>query len=451
MESNIFKAYDVRGIYPTELNEESAFKLGQATAIFLKARILIVGEDARISSPSLRQKLVEGIISMGCNVIHIGQCTTPLFYLSVSNLKADGGVMITASHNPAEYNGLKIVGMNSMPICAENGLMEIKKIADVENLESSKKGSIKEKNLVSEYINLVLDKSGILKDKAENLKVVIDAGNGMAPVVLGPLLKQIPIKITRLFFNIDGTFPGRSPDTSKAENLKALISLVITEKADLGVAFDGDGDRVVMIDGKGNIIDAEYLLALIYLSSKSFFKNPTVAYDLRISKSVKDLMASQGTVSRTGHAFIKMKMREHSIDLGGELSGHFFFKEMNYAESAILVMLKILDIMAKQKKPIAELIASFQKYFKSREINIQIASKEEALKIIDALTDKYKNEKIDRLDGISVDVWDKEGFWFNLRASNTEPIVRLVVEAKTKELMEQKVNELTADIKNTAS
>ena len=378
--TEIFRTYDIRGIYPTELNEETAFRVGKTTAKFLNAKILVVGEDARVSSPVLRAKLVEGITSMGCDVLYIGQSTTPLFYFSVNKLKADGGVMVTASHNPKEYNGLKIVGPGSVPVSFDAGLKEIKTLAEENKFESGTAGTVKNTNLVQDYASFVIEKSQILNAKTEKLKVVIDAGNGMTSLVLKPLLEKINLNNVSLFFNIDCTFPNRSPDVSIAENLRALSNMVITEKADLGVAFDADGDRVIFTDEKGGFIPSSFMVALLFEDAKTFFHKPKVVYDMRFSRSVKELLGSNGFKSRPGHSFIKQAMMVNDADFGGELSGHLFFKEMNYVESSILGMLKIIRILSSNGKPMSELIKPFQKYYNSGEINMTIKGREDGIK-----------------------------------------------------------------------
>ena len=448
--SNIFKAYDVRGVYPEEINRENAYKIAFATVKFLKAKNpgkklkLVVGEDCRIASPTLRGAVIDALTKAGANVYYISLCTTPLFYFSVNKLKADGGLMVTASHNPSQYGGLKIVGFESSPIGADSGLKEIEKMSQ-ENLEPAKEpGKIEEVTLVGDYADFVIKNSKIGANSGK-IKIIIDAGNGMTPLVLGPLMEKIKFSYTPLYFEIDCNFPNHSPDISKKESLVELKNKVMEGQFDLGIAFDGDGDRVMFVDEKGEIIRAEFILALLFNNSGGFFRKPRAVYDIRISRSIKELIGSRGIKSRPGHSFIKQAMRANNADVGGELSGHFFFKEMKYVESSVLVMLKILKIMSDRRKPLSELIKPFQKYWHSGEINIPIESREGGAKIIQKLKEKYKDGKIDELDGVTAEY---DNWWFNLRLSNTEPIVRLVVEANTRELMEEKESELTQTIKN---
>src|SRR3990167_829145 len=410
--SNIFRAYDVRGVYPQELNEEIAGRIAEATAKFLnthsassgQAKKIVVGEDARVSSPALRKAVLDGITKVGCDVIYIGQCTTPLFYFSVNKLNADGGLMSTASHNPSQYAGLKIVRNQSKPISSETGLKEIEKLSQ-EHLELKKEvGGVEERIFTADYVDFVINKSGVNALKSKNLKLVIDAGNGMKPLVLEPLLSKLKLNYTPLYFSIDCSFPNHSSDISKAEALTSLRQKVVELKADLGIAFDGDGDRVMFVDSAGETIRADYILALLFSSSGGLFSKPKIVYDLRISKSVRQLLGSKGFRSRPGHSFIKQVMSDSRADIGAELSGHFFFKEMSYVESSVLAMLKVLKIISEKGKPISDLIKPFQKYFHSGEINIEIQNSNiknqndnSKLKIFEDLKRKYHDGKIDEL------------------------------------------------------
>jgi len=442
--SNIFRAYDVRGIYPEEVNTDIAKRVGNAVAIHLKApsthsgqtRTIVVGEDGRISSPELRQAVIKGITSAGADAVYIGQCTTPLFYFSINKLNADGGIMVTASHNPPQYNGFKIVGPKAVPVSSDSGLLDIQKITESNVVANEKIGSEKEISAKDDYVNFLAGQS-----KTNNLKIVIDASNGVAPIVLNDFFKKINFNIIPINFDIDGAFPNHLSDISKEENLRDLRNKILETSADVGFAFDGDADRLTVLDEQGNKLGAEFVVGLMFKAKSGLFRKPKVAYDLRFSRSIKELIGKNGFPSRTGYSFVRATMKKHDADLGGELSGHFDFKEMNYAESAILAMLRIIEIVAKESKPLSKLIKPFLKYFNSGEINIEIQNREQALENIRA---KYTDGKMNELDGITVEYPD---WWFNARPSNTEPLVRVVVEADTKELMEQKVSELISEIK----
>lgn len=447
--SNVFKAYDIRGVYPEELNKELAFKIGFATVKFLQAKSpndklnLVVGEDARISSPALRGAIIDAVTRAGANVKYIGLCTTPLFYFSVNKLKADGGIMVTASHNPPHYGGLKIVGYQSRPIGKESGLPEIEKLSET-NIEAAKKeGTVEEVSFINDYVDTVISKSKIDPNKAGKIKFVMDAGNGMTPIVLASLVAKLKLNPVKIHFEIDGGFPNRSPDVSKEENLRDLKARVIETRSELGVAFDGDGDRIVFVDEKGARIDSGAILYLLFKNMSGFFIKPKVAYDLRFSRTIKEALSNSGFRSRPGSVFMKEFMIKKGLDLGGETSGHFFFRSFNYAESSSLVALMILKIVSESGKSISELVKPFVKYSHSGEINIEIRDKDQGLTVIQKLKEKYKDGQIDELDGVTVEYRD---WWFNLRLSNTEPIVRLVVEGDTRDLMQTKVRELTAII-----
>lgn len=446
MKSNIFKAYDVRGTYPDEVNTEVVFDVSNAAARYLNAKTIVVGEDGRNSSPELREAAIKGVLASGCNVLYIGRCTTPLFYFSVNKLNADGGIMVTASHNPPQYNGLKIVGRSAMPIAEDSGLTDIKNLIDKE-FKAPNLGKIESADTLDDYVDEVIKMAGkfkILNNRAKpssglygHLKIVIDAGNGVASITLKPLLKKLGLEYTPLYFDIDGSFPNHLSDISREENLRDLKEKVLQENADLGVAFDGDADRIFFIDKTGLTIRSDYVLALLYKFSTGVFRKPKVVYDLRFTKSVKEFFGSRGIRSKPGHTFVKSMMRKTEAGLGGELSGHFAFKEINYAESAVLVMLKIFKILNEEKTTIGEIIKPWQKYFNSGEINIEM---DDSRQVLDKIKSNYLDGKIDELDGITIEY---PNWWFNLRLSNTEPVVRLVVEADTKELMEEKKTELT--------
>lgn len=448
--SNIFKAYDIRGIYPDEINKEIAYKIGFATVKFLQTKNpgkklnLVVGEDARLASPTLRGAIIDALTKAGANVYYIGFCTSPLFNFSVNKSKADGGIMVTSSHNPPQYGGLKIVGFDDIPISRGTGLEEIEKIVEGDTLIVSKVGTVEEVTFLPDYIDFIMRESGLNASKIQNIRVVIDASNGMASIVLKPLMDKIKLHYIPLYFNIDCRFPNHSSDISKEENLADLKKKVVEEGADFGVAFDGDADRIFFVDKKGNKIRSDHVLALLFEDSKGFWSKPKVVYDLRYSKEVREIFGTEAIRSKVGYINVRKAMVESGSDLGGELAGHFFFKKIGYEQSTALVFLKMLKILSQSNKSIAELIKPFQKYYNSGETNIEIRSEEQGVMILKKLKEKYKDSKIDELDGVTVEYQD---WWFNLRLSNTEPIIRLVVEADTKELMEEKVKKLTEEIK----
>ncbi|MFA5134036.1 MAG: phosphomannomutase/phosphoglucomutase [Patescibacteria group bacterium] len=440
MNDAIFKAYDIRGVYPQELDEKDAYQIGRAFASFLKAKTILVGEDGRTSSPALKKALIRGIAETGANVILAGRLTTPMFYFAVAHKKhCDGGIMVTASHNPARYNGFKLVYGDAMPIEPK---AIIKSIENKSKIRS--KGKIKKINIADGYIKKILSLADTKKIKP--LKIVIDAGNGMAGGILPKLLKKIPqIKATPLFFKVDMSFPNHEANPLKEETLEKLKETVVKTKADLGIAYDGDADRIGFVDEKGNFIRADFIFSAIL--PQIFKKHPktTILYDLRSSKIIAEevkKMGGKSKMTRVGHAFIKKELRKSDAAAAAEISSHFYFKDFYGVECSDLTMLSLLLQMSETGKNASELIKPFEKYFQSGEINFEVSDKE---KILSKLLKKYKPlaKKVSVLDGIRMDFKDAPNFWwFNVRASNTEPLLRLNAEASNKNLLEKKLSEL---------
>lgn len=431
---SIFKAYDIRGIYPEEINEEIAYKIGRAFVEFLASKTVVLGYDMRESSLSIFESLSKGINDSGANVINIGLCSTPMCYFANGKLKADASIMITASHNTGEYNGLKLCRENAIPISGDTGIKEIEKLVLKNEFTQSKtKGEITiNENVKNEYMKHISSFAKINK----KFKVVIDCANAMGAVemkVLAPFLN-----ITSIYHELDSSFPNHEANPLKTETLHDLQKKVKDEKADLGIAFDGDADRVGFVDETGNIIPMDLMTALISEDILSD-KKETILYDLRSSNAVKETIEKNGGKAvecRVGHAFIKQQMRENNAFFAGELSGHYYFKENYTAESSSLAAIYLLNLMSKTGKKPSELIKPLKKYYQSGEINSKVKDTVKVLKIIE---EKYSTGKIDTLDGLKISFKD---WWFSLRASNTDPVIRLNVEANTKELMEEKRDEL---------
>jgi len=431
---SIFKDYDIRGLYPDEITEDIAFRVGNATAQHLKSNTLVIGHDARPSSLSLAKKLEEGIQTAGCNTINIGPVTSPLFYFSVNMLQAEGGIMVTASHNPPQYNGFKIVGKDSISIGLENGLREIEELTHAEQYQGSQKGTGKETSLIQDYVNFLLEVSTIEGMDLGKMDIVIDAGNGMTSLILDPLLKKINVNATRMMFEVSDQ-PLRGSDVSKDENILELKRKVVEMNADCGVAFDGDGDRIAVVDNLGNRIRSDLVLALLCKEPKIPLKT---VYDFRISKAVRDSL--EGTPSRVGHSHIKEMMRENNADIGVELSGHFFFREMHYSESAILAMLKLLKVLALHRQPLSELVKPWLSHWHhSGEIVLDLLGRNPN-QIIDSIKEAYPKESIDETDGITI---SSSHWWFNIRPSHTESVMRLVIEADSEEILTEKKKEIS--------
>jgi len=438
--SSIFRAYDIRGIYGSDFDDKFAFELGKKIASFLNADKLIVGRDARSSSQKLEENIIKGIRETGTKVISLGLCSTPLFYYAVNLLDGGGGIMITASHNPKEYNGFKIV-KDKAEVIEGKVLKEI--FYNTEDAKG-KKAEVSKKDVTDDYVSRVIELSNI-QEKPE-VKVVVDTGNGMSGPAVNKILEKIRIPHISLFSDLDGSFPNRNPNPLVEESQKKIREEIKKTGYDLGAMFDADGDRILFFDEKGNPVSADYILLLAVQQ----IEKPKVVYDLRMSRIVLEsisLWKGDGVASKTGHTFMKQAMKSNNADIGGELSGHFFFKEFYFNEAPELLLLKVINIINKEKKTLSELIKPFQKYFHSGEINFELTDQNEKTKILNELKEKYKDVTIDELDGITVIY---ENWWFNLRPSNTEPLVRLVVEADTEDLMEDKIKEVGAIIKKAA-
>ena len=438
----IFKAYDVRGIYPSELNEEIMYRICRAFADFLKGKTIMVAHDMRLSSLSLNEAVIKGINDQGVDVIDIGLCSTPMSYFGCAFTKADGALQVTASHNPKEYNGCKFMRKMAIPISGDTGIKEIEKIVNANKFRKiNKKGKIIERDVKEDYVKHVL--GFIDKRKIKKLKIVVDSANGMGCLETDLILEKLPIEIIKMYCEIDGNFPNHEADPLKEKNTIDLRERVKKEKADLGIAFDGDADRVFFIDEKGNKMPSDFITCLIAKEFLKEKKREKILYDLRSSWIVKEEVEKLGGkayMSKVGHAFIKEQLRKENAIFGGELSGHYYFKDNFYTDSAIIASLKIIQLLSRGKK-LSQLVKPLQKYFASGEINFEVSDKEAKMK---ELEKAYSDGKISHLDGIRIDFKD---WWFNVRPSNTEPLLRLNLEAKTKEITEKKKGEIEKIIK----
>ena len=415
----IFKAYDIRGIYGEQLNEDIAYKIGRAFAVYIGSKI-VVARDNRLSSDSLFEALTRGITDQGSDVYNIGLSTSPMFYFAVSNLVCDGGVIITASHNPPQYNGFKMVRSDAMPLSGEDGIDQIKQLVEENNFSSSKKGNISTLDITDKYVNS-------FEIKKYNLKVVVDTANSVSGLIVNRMFRGV--SLFHLFSELDGSFPNHEPNPLEEKNIKDLKEKVLEYGADIGIAFDGDGDRVFFVDEKGELISSDLIIALI---AKLIDKK--VLYDLRCSNIIKET-ARDSVMWRVGHSFIKKKMKDEDIFFGGEYSGHYYLKQgSSYFESPYFVIYKLFEAM--ENKKLSELIAPFKKYYHSGELNFEVKDKQS---VIEKVEKNYSYGKITKIDGVRIDFDD---WWFLLRGSNTEPILRLIVEAKSKELLDSKIKEI---------
>lgn len=442
--AEIFKAYDIRGKYPEEINERVAFLLGKSFVKFLKQKLkkndlkIIVGRDGRISSPKLFNGIKNGILQEKVNLIDIGLSTSPMLYWAFFHYQFDGGIEITASHLGKEFNGLKLLAKKIGFLSKDSGLEEIKKICLKEKYRAEReKGKLTKKNVLMEYLKF--QEKFFPKENFQKLKIVVDTSNSVPGILIDPFKKIFQVKIFHLFPKIDGNFPNHEPDPSIEKNLIFLKKEVKKRKAHLGVIFDGDGDRIVFIDDRGKKIPGDLILAILAKSILKEKPKEKILYDVRCSNIVKEKIEEFGgipVISRIGHSFIKQKMIKEKILFGGEFSGHYYHRDHYFSEVPLFVFLKILEIISLEKKPISKIIKGFQKYFHTGEINLKIPDPE---LVIEKLEKKYKRGKILKIDGLRVDFRD---WWFLVRPSKTEPVLRLIVEAKTKKLMNLKKKEL---------
>ena len=452
MDPAIFKAYDIRGIYPDQVDEECAWKIGYAAAQFLRsllhgykrgqahAQAVCVGRDMRTHSEAVAQALIEGMTATGANVVDIGMIDTPQMYFAINHLGTCGGIQVTASHNPAKYNGFKISGLDAKPIGAETGLKDIEHIATaLLHTKGKAIGTVGELDLTAEYRKHVLK---FLMPNISKLKIAIDASNGMAGKMVPAIFGDLPIEIIQLNFEHKGKFK-HPPDPLVARNLSQVKTAVKKNACDFGICFDGDADRLMMVDEKGTIIGCDLITALMVPRFLEKQPNSTVVYDLRSSRVVVEEIISNGGTprrERVGHAFMKKAMRDSHAIFGGELSGHFYYRDNYCTDSALITLVHVLNIVSEAEVPISELIKPLRRYYSSGEINFEVEDKQAKM---DELAKRYSDGQIDNLDGVTVGY--KE-WWFNCRPSNTEPLLRLNVEAKSKEVLDEKLAEIEGQL-----
>ncbi len=438
-----FKAYDVRGRVPDELNEELAFKIGQAFVSFLNARRVVVGYDIRLSSKELVSALSQGLITGGAEVLDIGLCGTEEVYFATGALDADGGIMVTASHNPAEYNGMKFVRRESRPISSDTGLVDIQKmVLDGSFIKGSEPGTIHQASIREQYVEHLL--SYIKPDLLQPIRAVVNAGNGCAGPVIDLLEKRLPITFIKLQHDPDGSFPHGVPNPLLPGNRENTARAVIQEKADIGIAWDGDFDRCFLFDEKGAFVEGYYLVGLLaqaMLRGRS--KPQKIIHDPRLIWNTREIVIREGHVpvmARTGHAFIKDKMREVDALYGGEMSGHHYFRDFNYCDSGMIPWLLVWQLLSRTKMTLSEMLAECMERFPvSGEINRVVDDPDAVVARIEKLYSEIPCEK-DYTDGLSVSC---DGYRFNVRKSNTEPLLRLNVESRgDRRLMENKTEEL---------
>ena len=439
MSASIFKAYDIRGLVDEELTADFAFATGVAVARFLELQrepgTVVIGEDMRPSSPSLATAFSAGITSQGLDVIRIGLASTDMLYFASGKLNLPGA-MFTASHNPAAYNGIKLCLSGARPIGKESGLVTIEKfVTDGTPMAMRSAGVEKERDMLEEYVDHLLTLVDV--SSIRPLKIVIDAGNGMGGYTAPAVFKRLSAEVIEMYFELDGTFPNHEANPIEPANLRDLQKAVKKHGADIGLAFDGDADRCFLVNEKGELVNPSALTALIATRELKRHPASNIIYNLISSRAVKEVVEENGGTavrSRVGHSYIKKLMAETNAVFGGEHSGHFYFRDFWKADSGMLAALHAIAALGETKTTLSKLLAPFNRYHSSGEINSTVADAQAAMGKIESLYGKKDGVDVDHLDGLTIngDTW-----WFNLRASNTEPLLRLNVEASTQARMEK--------------
>ncbi len=446
--AGIFRAYDIRGIYPDDISEDLVYKIGFALVkLFPNVERFCVGRDARRSSPQLFSAMTKALTDSGKDVVDIGLVSTPMAYFASGRYGFGCTVQITASHNPKEYNGMKVCRENAIALSYETGIGEIERLVKEEDLkipDGVSKGKIEELNIVKDYVEHILKGNKI----SRRLKLVLDASNGAVGPVAVEIFRHIDeVELYPLCIEPDGRFPNHSPDPMKEEAIKMLQDKVRETGADLGAIFDADGDRIMFIDEKGRRIPSDIITALIAMEILLDNPGAHIIYDLRSSKVVPEIIKENGGVpiiTRVGHAYIKETMRKYDAPFGGELSGHYYFKDNYFADSGLMALIKVLNIVSQDQRAVSEIVNSIKRYHATGEVNFRVSDPDAVIERIEKEFSSLGPRQVMHLDGLTIDFDD---WWFNLRKSNTEPLVRLNLEADTKGLMEEKRKLLEEKIK----
>jgi phosphomannomutase len=446
--ASIFKAYDIRALYPSEIDETIAREIGRAYVAYLDARRIAVSRDMRLSSPALAKAFIDGALTQGADVVDYGMMATDMLYFAVARDGFDGGAQITASHNPKQYNGIKMVRREAFPLSGNAGIGEIREMTIGRTIPPPvrPRGRLTTATLLDDYVERVL---GFIDPSViKPFNVVLDAASAMAGLVAPKLFARLPCRTTQLCFEIDGSFPHHEANPLLEENRRAIVERVTRDKADIGIAWDGDADRCFFIDGSGDFIAGDFITAL--LAQAFLMKSPgeKIIYDVRASYAVKDTVARYGgtaLMNRVGHAFIKGRMREENAIFGGEVTGHYYFRDYYFADNGFIPALLILELMSKTGKTLRELLAPFRaRYFISGEINTHVGDMAKIDARLADLAARYRDGHTYTMDGFSVEYPD---WHFNVRPSNTEPLLRLNLEATTAAMMQQRRDEILAIIR----
>lgn len=444
--ADIFKAYDIRGVYPHEIDPETAYKIGRALVAYLEPTEVAVGRDMRVSSPALASAIIDGITDQGADVCDIGLVSTDSLYFSVGKFGYDAGVMVTASHNPPEYNGFKLCGAEARPLSMDQGIGEIRDLVLANSFPKPvHRGSAHTKDILPAFAEHVL--SMIDVDKVRPLKIAVDAGNGMAGTIVPAVFKSLPVELLPLYFELDGRFPNHLANPIEPENVVDLARAIQAHQADFGIAFDGDADRMFILDEHGEFVGGDMITALVAAALLRKHPGSTIVYNLICSRAVPETIAREGGKgirSRVGHSFIKALMRQHDAIFGGEHSGHFYFRDNWYADSGIIAALTVIELLSTEGSSIAEALKPLDHFVRSGEINSEVQDQAAIMKTLER---RYADAELDYLDGLTIGYAE---WWCNVRASNTQPLLRLNVEAQSEALLAEKTAELLSIIRGEA-
>ena len=446
LDPKVFKAYDIRGIYPSEIDEAGAYAIGRGYVEQFEPKRIAVGRDMRLSGPAMQAEVMRGAADAGAQVLDLGLIGTEMLYFAVGELGLDGGIVVTASHNPKAYTGMKIVRRGALPVGGESGLLDVRNRALAGARErTGPAGTVTPYDVWPAYVDRVT--SFVDVSALRPLRVVIDAANGMAGAMLPPVLERLPVEVVRCFFEPDGSFPNHEPNPLLPENREFIVAKTLEEGADLGVAFDGDADRCFFVDDAGEFVPGDFATALFAKSVLAKEPGARIIYDVRASWAVPHTITDAGGVpliNRVGHAYIKHRMRKEDAAFAGEVSGHYYFRDFSQADSGVVPFLMMLEVVSKAGRPLSELLRPFREtYFITGELNTPVA--DVALKLQELKEHFGAGGRVTHLDGLSVDFDD---WHFNVRPSNTEPLLRLNLEARTREQMEAKRDEVLALIRS---
>lgn len=444
MDASIFKAYDIRGVYPDSLDEDTARDIGWAFVHYLglQGSRVVVARDMRLSGDALKDAFIEGVTGSGVDVLDLGPISTDALYFAVGYLEEPGGAIVTASHNPKDYNGLKLCRENAIALSGEEGIFQIRDLAasGKPHAPAESSGSVESGDITEEYARHCLgfiDTEGL-----RPLKIVVDAGNGMAGKMLPPIFERLPFECVPMYFEPDGSFPNHLPNPIEPENIQDLKERVVSESADFGAAFDGDADRVFIVDERGEAISGDILATLVAKNILEKEPDATVLYNVASSKALPELVRREGgqaVRTRAGHSIIKPQMRSYNAAFGAEHSGHFYFRDNYFADSGIIAMLTFAELVARQRGTVSGMVSPLDPYVRSGEINSEVEDAGAKMQEIEDTYSRYRGAEIDHLDGLTVDFGD---WWFNIRPSNTEPLLRLNLEARDAQTMERERDRL---------